>query len=246
MNAAVRVLVPELNVRERPSVGAKIIGVIAPDNILVVSGASPFEADGYTWYHGRVVSATGTLPPLSHGFLFGVGDAISGWFAATKGSTDYVARLEARCPDTVDLEKVAAMLPAERLACFGDASIELEGTVGCDGCTIHIFGEYKPSWLSNPNAVDDLLWDVPMDGTSLMLRFPPTIADQLQGGEIIRVQGHFDDSRASRCSFSLAYPWGDAFRYHPVSDAVARHLCRQEFVVESYDRLGTDPRFGNE
>jgi hypothetical protein len=244
MGSAVSVVVDELNLRARPSTAARRVGTVSRGDILVVSGP-PIEADGYIWYDGVLASTTGEVPSLPAPMV-DVGDPMRGWFAAWQGDAVYVAQLESRCPDTVDIQNVAAMTRGERLACFGDASIELEGTVGCNGCTIHIFGEYAPSWLSNPNAVDDLLWDVPMDGTSLMLRFPPTIADELQGGEIIRVRGHFDDSRASRCTLALAYPWADAFQHHPVPEAVARLLCRQEFVVESYDRLGTDPRFGSE
>ena len=148
-----------------------------------------------------------------------------------------------RCPDMVDIQNVGAMTGGERLACFGDASIELEGTIGCHGCTIHIFGEYKPSWLSNPNAVDDLLLDVPMDGTSLMLRFPPTVAGESRVG------------RSSGCGatsmtparLDVRWPWPIRGRMRSLPPGLRRGcrlLCRQEFVVERYDLLGTDPRSG--
>jgi hypothetical protein len=30
---------------------------------------------------------------------------------------------------------------------------------------------------------------------------------------------------------------------HAVGPTIARQLCRQEFVVESYEEIGTDPSF---
>jgi hypothetical protein len=243
MGSAVRVTVEELNLRSRPSTSAAREGVVSRGDILSVSGP-PIEADGYIWYQGFHVS-TGDLPMLPEP-IFAIGEPPHGWFAAWQDQTPYVEQLAARCPDTVDSRNVGAMLPGERLVCFGDTSIELEGTIGCYRCSPEIFGEYAPSWLTNPNDVDHLLWDIPMDGRNLLLRFPPTIDNDFRGGEIIRVRGHFDDARASRCSLGLAYPWANGFRFHPIPDAIARHLCRQEFVVENYEVLGTDPRFGSD
>jgi len=243
MNAAVRVRISELNVRELPSTSARRVGTLTPENILVVRSL-PFEADGYIWYSGVVVSATGELPPLPH-HLLGVGDAISGWFAATKGSIAYVARVEPRCPAVVDLRNVAAMLPAERLDCFGDRPIELEGTFGCAGCSVEISGKYEPSWLTYP--APDLLWEQPMeDPEPIRLRFRPSGPDLPAQGSIIRVRGHFGDDAALQCSLATFYPWdrfADDPPLHEVAAVVARRLCRQEFVVDSYEVTGTDPDF---
>jgi hypothetical protein len=41
----------------------------------------------------------------------------------------------------------------------------------------------------------------------------------------------------------MDYPWDGGVDSHDVPAAVARLLCRQEFVVERYDVLGSDPRF---
>ena len=241
VNAAVRVLVPELNVREQPSTSAPRVGRVTLDQVIAVRGLPPVEADGYIWYFGIVVSATGELPSLPAP-LFGNGDALAGWFAATKGGASYVARLGPRCPTVVDLVNVAAMLPAERLACLDDGSIEVKGTFGCLGCLSHLFGDYRPSWLSNPNLVD-FLWDVPMEGSGLKLRFPPGGPDQPAQGSIVRVRGHLRDDAAANCRVAMDYPWDGGVDSHDVPAAVARLLCRQEFVVERYDVLGSDPRF---
>jgi hypothetical protein len=241
MNATVRVLVPELNVRERPTTSARRVRTLTPEHILWVMSL-PFEADGYIWYSGVVVSATGELPPLPQPLF--AGDATAVWFAATKGSTAYVARVEPRCPAVVNLRNVAAMLPAERLACFDDRPIELGGTFGCAGCSVEISGRYEPSWLAYPRP--DLLWEGPMEGSTLRLRFRPSGPDLPAQGSIIRVRGHFGDDAALQCSLATFYPWdrfADDPPLHEVAAVVARRLCRQEFVVDSYEVTGTDPDF---
>jgi len=239
MRTAIRVAVDELNVRARPTTSARVVGTVSRGNILIVGGA-PVESDGYVWYSGRIIAVSGDLPALPKPIL-SAGEPVSGWFAAFKGDTPHVALIDARCPSVIDLRNVAAMLPAERLACFGDRAIVLEGTIGCEPCTIHIFGDYE--WLYNPNAVDTLLWDDWMEGANLMLRFPPDGPNPPNAGRIIRVRGHFDDSASADCSLGEAYPWGDAFTFERIGPSVARQLCRQEFVVEREEVLGTDPGF---
>jgi hypothetical protein len=242
LDAAALVVVDELNVRERPSTSAEPLGTVVRGNVLVFRGP-PFEADGYVWYRGWVAwNAIGDVPALPVPIL-DVGDALSGWFATSRGDVAYVTPIEGRCPDIRELRNVLGMLGTERLQCFGDRSIELEGTFGCAGCTTHIFGEYRPDWLTNPNRTD-FLWRDPMEGPALRLRFPPDGQGAPADGTILRVRGHFDDGAAGRCSLALAYPWSDGFTFHAVPDSVARQLCRQEFVVDGYDVLGTDPDFG--
>jgi hypothetical protein len=246
MSAAVQALVPQLNLRTRPWLGAKILGVVTPNDILLVH-SSPFEADGYVWYAGVVVSAIGELSPLPADPRPAVGEPLSGWFAATKGNVAYVARLKPRCPTSVDLLTVAAMLGAERLACFGERSIELEGTFGCSGCSVELTGTYEPAWLAYP--LPDILWNDPTEGLgTIAIRFSPAGPDRPPQGAIVRVRGHFRDDAAAECSLAIPYPWELSFdepSSHDLPAIVARQLCRQEFVVDSYDVLGTDPKFGN-
>ena len=245
MNAAVRVLVPELNLRERPGLGATIRGPVTRNDILLVH-SPPFEADGYVWYAGITVSV-GKLPPLPADPRPAVGEPLSGWFAATKGDVAYVSRLEPRCPTNVDLLTVAAMLEAERLACFGERSIELEGTFGCPGCSVELTGTYEPAWLAYPNP--DILWNDPRKGSgTIAIKFSPTGPDHPPQGAIVRVRGHFRDVASSDCALAIPYPWELSLAEPPSHDLpaiVARQLCRQQFVVDSYDVLGIDPRFGN-
>jgi hypothetical protein len=80
----------------------------------------------------------------------------------------------------------------------------------------------------------------------IRLRFRPSGPTKPAQGSIIRVRGHFRDDAAANCSLATSYPWerfDDDPAIHDVAVTVARHLCRQEFVVDSYDVLGTDPNF---
>ncbi len=91
----------------------------------------------------------------------------------------------------------------------------------------------------------DLIWIEPMEGEALRIKFPPTGSDAPAIGSIIRVRGHFRDDAATRCAISTIYPWvDDPEAVHDVPAVVARLLCRQEFVVDSYEVIGTDPDFG--
>jgi hypothetical protein len=242
VNSAVRVAVPELNVRERPSLASKKLGVVTPDNVMFLSGSAPVIADGYVWYSGGVVSATGKLPPLLE--YLGDGEPLHGWIAVAKGATQFVERLAPRCPSTIDLLNVSAMLGAERLACFGSNTIVLEGVFGCNGCGGQEPGTFEPAWLASPLTFAFLSVD-PSKGTGhIVLRFPPAGPPEPAVASIIRVRGHFDDERASDCAIALPVP-AASFETDlaPMDPAVARVLCRQEFVVESYEIIGTDPNF---
>ena len=244
VDRAVRVSVAELNVRARPSTSARQLGTVREGNILVFRGP-PVAADGYIWYRGFLAWDDIEHVPDLPVPLLDAGDPLGGWIAASRGTVDYVLPIVSRCPEVIDIRNVVAMLPAERLSCFDDRTIELEGTVGCHGCTIHIFGAFEPEWLTNPNRVHDLLWADFMEGGSLMLRFRPDGPARPREGQVIRVRGHFRAAAAAGCSLGFAYPWTESSDIHPVGSRVARELCRQEFVVERYDVLGTDPRFGS-
>ena len=241
--SAVVVVVDELNMRERPSTSAPVIGGVSRGNVLTISGP-PVESGEYIWYQGVYVWGSPADVPALPGWLSPpVGERPSGWVAASTGATSYLEQMEPRCPAVVDLKNVVAMLPFERLECFGGRTIELKGSIGCVPCSPEIFGQYAPDWLTNPNRVDDLLWERYMRGGTVMLRFPPDGPGRPNAGEIISVRGHFRDAAAEKCELGLAFPWADSFRFHPVGPTVARQLCRQQFVVERYEVIGVDPRF---
>ena len=200
----------------------------------MVSGLGP----GRGW-RGRAL-------PLPHPADAAI-DPTIGWFAARKGAVQYVEPTTSRCPAEVDLENLGAMVPAERLDCFGGRTIEFDGTYsyGCPTC--EYFGRYEPAWLASPNV-----WNrVAETGTGagfLNVRFPPGL-EHPEDGSIIRVKGHFDDPLSADCSITLV-PWDYRVMVpHVVPGSIASLWCRQMFVVESYDVLGPDtssaPNSGN-
>ena len=241
VGAAVRVTVDELNLRARPDTSAKITGSVMKGWLLAVTSMPPVEADGYIWYQGRL-ARTSAVPPILPTPILELGDPPGGYFAASKGATPYVTPIAARCPSVIDVINVLGMLPAERLECFTDDTIEVEGSYGCANCISHIFGDYEPSWLADPNNTD-LLWADPMHGLALRLRFPPAGPERPDEGHLIRFRGHFGDAAAGTCSIEMDYWWDDDIENHVVPDVVARMLCRQEFVVDSYEVIGPDPRW---
>lgn len=256
LDRAVRVVVDGLNLRERPSTSAKRLWTMPRNVVMGVGSFPPVDADGFTWYFGVALrSLDGELPPLPED-PHAVIDPIGGWFAVMKGSTRYVEPLAPRCPSAgeepaqewpgVDLRTLAVMLGAERLACFGDATITFEGTYGCRGCTPEFFGNFEPAWLANPNIVH-LVREVGSGthGFGMLLRFPPDGAGPPGDGSMIRVRGHLDDRAASTCEIAIDEPWGDIVPA-PAPPSFARLWCRQMFVVEGYDVIGTDASFPTE
>lgn len=242
--AAVRVLVSELNIRQAPSTSAKRVATFRVNDVILVGALPPVDADGYTWYHGTgpFGDDEGGLQPLPHDPYAGI-DPSSGWFAAMKGSTPYVAKLAPRCPTAVDLRNLGAMLPAERLACFGDRTIEFEGTfrAGCPTC--EFFGSFGPAWLANPNVFNFVVMtSTRLHGLGMNLRLPPGLVPP-ENGSIVRIWGHFDDPAATDCSISIV-PWDYRdMELDPVPASVSRLWCRQLFVVERYEVVGTDDTY---
>jgi hypothetical protein len=245
--SAIEVRVSELNLRKKPSTGAARVEVLERGQILVVSpydnvwfGAGPVKKDGYTWYPVmKLQNATpdGQLPALpGRPILIGTEIEI-GWIATDNGTTSYVTQLPPRCPVTVDLANVQAMLSAERLACFGGGPIVLEGTYGCPACGAEVLGDFQPIWLNYPQSLDFLSINPPEDVGPVVLRFPPEGPANPAQGSIIRATVHVDDPASAGCSIQIE---GAA----KVPKATAVLYCREQLVVESYEVLGMDPDFG--
>lgn len=245
LGTAVRVVVAELNIRDAPTTSAKRVDTFRADQVIVVDEIiPPVEADGYTWYEGAgpFGNGTGQLEPLPHPAVE-ESYPTSGWFAASKGTTRFVKPATARCPSDVKIANLGAMTPAERLDCFGDRTIELEGTFryGCPTC--EYFGAFDPQWLASPNEFNYISeTGTGADGLGLNLRVPsgPT---RPENGSIVKVRGHFDDAAADTCTLSLV-PWDYMdTEADPAPRSVARLWCRQQFVVETIDVTGTDATY---
>jgi hypothetical protein len=250
--AAIEVRVAELNLRKQPSTSAGRVKVLERGNLLVVSpsdpislGHGPVQADGYTWYpviEVDVVDGDGELDPLPANPILIGAEQTAGWVATDDGRDSFVRQVGPRCPTTVDLVNVSAMLPAERLACFG-APIVLEGTFGCGGCGGAHPGEFRPGWLADSLNFNFLSEDVTETFGPLAIRFAPSGPARPADGSIIRVTLHVDDARAARCRISELDSGPSADVLIPVPRETAVYYCREQLVVDSYEVLGTDPDF---
>jgi hypothetical protein len=240
--SAVRVAVPELNLRLTPSQDARRVGLLTPDHILSL-GSRPIEAGGYTWYEAVVISSNGEMPELGSSLI--PDDLLLGWVAVATRSTPYVERIPPRCPGAVDVAYLGAMLPAEHLACFGGATLALEGVYGCPGICDAIYpGTFKPVWLAHPITFSELRpYPVPPDRIPgvVQVRFPPRGQAAPGRGAIISVHGHFNDDRAASCSMAMPLPNSDGDV--PFAPEAAELACRQRFVAEDYTVIGVDPEF---
>jgi len=243
--SAVKVVVAELNLRKNPCTRAKKLATLRNGQVLIVwdQPYGPISSNGYTWYNVAVAPNSypfGELPPLP-GSPFPDGtDTTSGWIAATDGTDAYVNPMPPRCPATVNLENIVGMLPAERIACFG-GPVVIEGSYGCGGCGGTGGPIGKPAWLADTFEFRQIrvAWTGGFGNRPIGLHFKPAGPEPPEEGSIIRATVHVDDPAAQRCSFV----WGieDPPFTVPASYAIA--WCRERFVVDSYEVLGTDPDY---
>ena len=212
-----QVLVTDLIVRSEPTI-ADTSAIFVPrltdtDRVLVVD--SPRSADGYEWFQ--------VLPLRPDGLR----ERPFGWVArAHRDGTPWLALEELACPDpSADPAAFLKLTPEERLACYGDETIEFRGTIlGCGAGGFVV--TYEPQWLKSETGCG--LGPSP-DVTTLMLRFPPTVPETVFPGGTFDITGHLDDPAAATCVATSSDP---ATVAAPSSfEAVA--ICRTQFVVES-------------
>jgi hypothetical protein len=217
-------------------------------DLLYITGSSnpvlpPIGRDGFDWYAVWFVPgyAGWPLEPTDRD------GQVSGWVAATSGTESFVELLDPQCPGNVtDLVDVVAMTPYERVACLGDRTLTLEGTYGCPFCDSLAYPyTTEPTWLAGwPLNLDILVpsWaEYPPFPGSIVITTPPEVAplDPEQRGSLLRVTGHFTDPRSTECSIIPEPVAGDEA---PHPEAVEWY-CRERFVVESWEAIGTDPAF---
>jgi hypothetical protein len=235
LNTPIRVTAPEVVLRQVPSTAGVEIARAAHDSVLATDGALRVRADGYEWYHAMVVSTTPAPAPLPAGLRDNPGP--SGWIAVRSATEDFVTPVNPRCPSRVAIEEVAAMLEAERLACFGGATIQLDGIFTCPACGDPVSAVYQPEWLAAWNSAAL----VPGVGapTGIALHFSPGGVAIPAEGSTISVRLHLDDAAAETCHLSLPMPGDPGASISPVDTESVVLLCRQSFVVESYEVTGS-------
>jgi hypothetical protein len=203
---------------------------------VVWAGGYEFQAaaEGLSWYRVSYAEGHEDWPDAPV-----VPDTwVVGWVASGSGNEPFLELLPPRCPEVApDLSAVTGITTWERLACFGALPLTLEGTWGTRGCGGSSLGNFEPRWLAYPIVCEWLRVDWP-NGKILELRIPPDSGlASPTGGSIARVVGHFDDPAATTCTF-------DGAGLVPEIDPVVFELyCREQFVVESHEVIGTDPDF---
>jgi hypothetical protein len=235
----VRVLVESIKIRTGPTTEAMLLDdVVAGDYVMIgwtylTQGFGPVEAEGFVWYP-IIDLGTASLdevhPPQDAGNI--------AWMAVGNGSEQWVELAAPRCiegdPDLAALER---MLAWERLACFGDRQITLEGVFGCGGCGGSIPGTFEPYWLASPMYYAFLSIEPQERIGPFVLRFAPDGPAMPDDGTIVRVTGHFDDARSTECVVAPGEPT------QAVDPRVQDLYCRSQFVVDGIEVIGVDEDF---
>lgn len=249
LHAMIRATADGLRVRMLPFTSSDVVGTVNAGDILYITGAAnpqlaPTHDDGYEWYPVEYAPGYAGWParPTQE-------DLVIGAVAARSGSEWFVELVEPRCPDAppADLADLVALTGYERVACFGDETLTVEGTFGCPFCDslAHSYAT-EPQWLAEWTIHLDMLvpsWSgyPPFPG-SIVLATPPDVPplEPDDRGSILRVTGHFNDERSTTCTITPGPELGDIAA---VSAEAAQWYCRERFVVESWEVIGTDPAF---
>ena len=241
VGSVVQVTADQLRIRQAPATTAPIVtSANAGEELFLVTDATalgPVQTGGFVWYlvlfqpgyHDWPVRPPGD-PPLS------------GWVAAGSDTEAFLALAPASCPmGEVDITTLYALTPWERLACIGDRQITVEGTYGCGECGGEAMGTFTPDWLAHPIDFDVLRppFAQPVSVVeNLVLRIAPELPQVApeQAGSILRVTGHFNDPGAVDC---VVAP-GDPGQERVANDLAAEWYCREQFVVDAWEVIGTD------
>lgn len=248
--ALIRATADGLRLRAGPSATWDTVGTVNEGDVLYVTQSgdprlAPLDADGYEWYpvaHAPGYTDWPTEPPVE--------ERIVGFVAARSETEQFVEMVPADCPadptGTRGVADVVALTPYERVICLGDQTLTLEGTFGCPFCDslAHPY-RMEPGWLAAWALHLNILvptWSTypPFPG-SIVLTTPPGVRafEPADGGSIVRVTGHFNDESATTCTITP----GPEASPEPVSDEAAEWYCRERFVVETWEVIGTDPAF---
>jgi hypothetical protein len=207
-----------LRIRQQPGLAATVTDTLDAGTIVNISGLGPWHVDALDWY------AVDTGEPVRFGYAA----------AGVKG-VSYLELLPARCPDGVPGRATLVGLTAwERLTCLRDQSLTITGTFGCPVCGEFVPGSYEPSWLASPMNLNYIGWP-----DTLTLHFDPAVElDRAPNASMVRVTGHFSDPASTTCVIQ-----GPGEPPVPIDPVIAELYCREQFVVESIEVIGSDPDF---
>ena len=238
-----------LRLREQATVDSPQRRVLGRGDLLVVGPTflypafGPAEADGFTWYPVAVLTVDEL--PAPGGAPLAREDA--GWVAVGDGQSEWLELLDPRCTDDgPTLQHLGSLTEWERLACYSDRQVTVEGVLGCGGCGGTIGGTFSPEWLAYPAGFDFLSVE-PQDYIGpLSLRWPPDgpeRPDEPGVAPILRVTGHFDDPAAAECRHTWISDVSGEQVETRTEPAISELFCRSNFVVESFEVIGEDEDF---
>lgn len=181
----------------------------------------PISVAGFDWY----------LVEWQHGTSFG---AEFVWIPATDGVRPLLRIVDPTCPSgAAAVNDLLAMLPAERVLCFGDRQLTLTPTIASLAEPIP-GGEVDgtPAWLAK-----DPRWRLfgsggptGLDG-SLAFAIDPSLGEAVPTDTWLTVHGHFDDSASATCVRTFPEGWGSV----PETPDMQRLRCRELFAITSFE-----------
>jgi hypothetical protein len=220
------VVTDNLRVRSAPFVGdlsVRYKRLLQPDDrLFVVDG--PVIAQNYEWYQ---VKAWRPRQPSSSWPV--------GWVARAGHDGEVWIRASTRtCPaGPMDVATLLELAPAERVACFREAPIEVRAVVAgasgaCDpardGCAT------GPEWLTAASMIASASTTQAGAAAGLAISFDPggrAIAADLADAGVVRLHGAFDHADSALCRPDPARDGPDG----PLSPTEAVLRCRSTFVV---------------
>jgi hypothetical protein len=235
------VVMDGLRIREEASLTGRVVASAGASEVVYRAFAGPVVADGVDWYEVVFLAGYRDWPvyPTPAPGASGIPGLVQGWAAIGSGEARYLELQPPRCPSAApDLAGLARLTEWEQLACFGDPPLTLEGTYGgCDACGGTSAGTFEPGWLVSPFLYSLLSVNPEVKFGDLLLHFAPQsgIVEPARAS-IVRVTGHFNDPASSTCVIGLAGA-------EEINRPMAELYCRERFVVDTYEVIGTDPDF---
>lgn len=196
-----------------------------PSGTIVYLTRGPERVGGQDWWEMQPASGPDITPPF-------------GWIRARdKDARPTLVAFVPVCPavdQAMKAETLRAMGGIAALACFGDATLALEGNVSCTDL-VRDRGAGGTSWLDPYSSclMDEALGLYGPPVTALLDTGAPPPPNPVAGRYLVR--GHFDDPEARFCSM---LPIGVSVR-GPIGppDPEAVIQCRQLFVVSEVETL---------
>lgn len=190
----------------------------------MVALAGPVVADGYEWYLVQLIP--------EH-----PGSAHIGWAATPPTGDAWLRASGYQCPaGRPDLAGAIGMGAVLLLYCYSGEELSFEGYV-VTGFGCNQMGIFEPIWLAHPCANMSFISPVQDSNDDIFLHFPapgvinPTL--ELDDGQRVRIQGHFDDPAAASCVMEAATEaeMDDASLSSATDVAVDVARCRLRFVM---------------